>query len=163
MNAKHFKIIVYGFFVFRIPDELALLPSIKALTLEGNPLRGIRLDILQRGTQEVLKYLRGKLRANSESREIPESADGEFLGSTLDRTSGPYSISPGKLPVVRSARVSTELELGVDVYKLKASKTLNLSSKNMKALEDEVFETAAAAGVTEMDVSKNHLNFLPVK
>ena len=31
---------------FSLPSSLCLLPQLKMLTLEGNPLRGIRRDIL---------------------------------------------------------------------------------------------------------------------
>nr|XP_024648707.1 leucine-rich repeat-containing protein 40-like [Macaca nemestrina] len=67
-----------------VPDEIALLQSLerldlsnndisslpyslgnlhlKFLALEGNPLRTIRREIINKGTQEVLKYLRSKIK-----------------------------------------------------------------------------------------------------
>ena len=35
--------------------------NLKALTLDGNPMRGIRRDIIARGTQAILEYLRSRM------------------------------------------------------------------------------------------------------
>jgi len=43
------------------PAELGLLPRLRNLALEGNPLRSIRRPIIARGTPAVLEYLRDKL------------------------------------------------------------------------------------------------------
>ena len=42
---------------------MGLLPNLKSMPLEGNPLRLIRRDIVQRGTTQLLKYLRSKISA----------------------------------------------------------------------------------------------------
>ncbi|XP_068020613.1 leucine-rich repeat-containing protein 40 isoform X2 [Melanerpes formicivorus] len=47
--------------ISRLPYTLGNLPQLKFLALEGNPLRAIRRDLLQKGTQELLKYLRSKI------------------------------------------------------------------------------------------------------
>jgi Leucine-rich repeat (LRR) protein len=45
-----------------LPAKLGLLaPKLHVLTLDGNPLRSIRRPILERGTQAVLEYLRGRI------------------------------------------------------------------------------------------------------
>ncbi len=45
-----------------LPPKLGLLaPKLHVLALEGNPLRSIRRPILERGTQAVLEYLRGRI------------------------------------------------------------------------------------------------------
>ncbi|XP_062920288.1 leucine-rich repeat-containing protein 40 [Mobula hypostoma] len=44
-----------------LPYKLGNLPKLKSLLLEGNPLRSIRRDITNRGTQELLKYLRSRI------------------------------------------------------------------------------------------------------
>lgn len=45
-----------------LPPSLGLLPSLSVLLLEGNPLRGIRRELLTKGTIELLKYLRGRIK-----------------------------------------------------------------------------------------------------
>lgn len=44
-----------------LPASLSLLPNLTVLMLEGNSLRGIRRDLLSKGTNELLKYLRGRI------------------------------------------------------------------------------------------------------
>jgi hypothetical protein len=45
----------------RLPNEMGHMPQLKSLHLDGNPLKTMRRDILQRGTFEVLKYMRGRI------------------------------------------------------------------------------------------------------
>lgn len=137
----------------RLPNELALLPSLKALTLDGNPIRGIRLDILQRGTLEILKYLRGKLR-------LSESSDG---GDGQCSASNSFLSPSGKTPSRRRSgnNGATSEDLGIDPYKTKSSRSLNLGSKQISELDNSVLQLAADNGVTCIDLSKNQLCFLP--
>jgi hypothetical protein len=128
-----------------VPNELVLLPALKQLTLEGNPLKGIRVDILQRGTVELLRYLRGKLKP---SELVPQCSDSDTLASN--------QVTP------RGARaVSSEKDLGVDVHMLKNSRSLTLVSKNIKALDEHIFVTAVEAKVNKIDFSRNSLTELP--
>lgn len=53
-----------------LPPSLGLLPNLKVLLLDGNPLRGLRRELLTRGTEELLKYLRGRIK------EEPDSSSG---------------------------------------------------------------------------------------
>eukprot|EP00794_Sanderia_malayensis_P008301 gene8301-9185_t len=45
-----------------LPAIMGNMESIKSLSLDGNPLRGIRRDIVSNGTQSVLKYLRSRIK-----------------------------------------------------------------------------------------------------
>ncbi|XP_078115703.1 leucine-rich repeat-containing protein 40 isoform X2 [Sander vitreus] len=60
-----------------LPASVSLLPNLKVLLLEGNPLRGIRRDLLTKGTNELLTYLRGRIK------EDPERTDGGPTAMTL--------------------------------------------------------------------------------
>lgn len=44
-----------------VPCHLGLLSHLRSMPLEGNPLRQLRRDIVQRGTQQLLRHLREKL------------------------------------------------------------------------------------------------------
>ena len=40
---------------------IGILPHLKSLQVDGNPMRGIRRDIIARGTQGLLKYLKSRI------------------------------------------------------------------------------------------------------
>ncbi|XP_008406390.1 leucine-rich repeat-containing protein 40 isoform X3 [Poecilia reticulata] len=54
-----------------LPASLSLLPNLKVLLLEGNPLRGIRRELLAKGTGDLLKYLRGRIKEEAEGAAGP--------------------------------------------------------------------------------------------
>ncbi len=41
-----------------LPPSLGTMPHLKSLSVDGNPMKTIRRDILQRGTTELMKFLR---------------------------------------------------------------------------------------------------------
>lgn len=143
--------------------------------MDGNPIRGIRLDILQRGTQEVLKYLRGRLRLSESSergdtgvdllpeRNIPVNNVVTTNGGSSDLVVPPRPLPSrkSKSPSRRkSGGVSVE-ELGIDPFKCKASRNLLLSGRQIVNLETNVFQLAADNAVTCIDLSKNMMMTLP--
>ena len=48
--------------------------ELKALTLDGNPMRGVRRDIIARGTQAILEYLRSRIPQPSTEQEASKPA-----------------------------------------------------------------------------------------
>ncbi|XP_018557393.1 LOW QUALITY PROTEIN: leucine-rich repeat-containing protein 40 [Lates calcarifer] len=116
-----------------LPASLSLLPNLKVLLLEGNPLRGIRRDLLSKGTNELLKYLRGRIK------EEPERAD-----------EGPTAMT---LPSQAS----------VNLHNIKTLKLLVYSEKQADVIPDELFDAAADQGVTTVNFSKNQLTSIPLR
>ncbi|XP_069574606.1 leucine-rich repeat-containing protein 40 [Brachyistius frenatus] len=114
-----------------LPASLSLLPNLKALLLEGNPLRGIRRDLLTKGTNELLKYLRGRIQ------EKPEKED-----------EGPTAMT---LP--SQARVN--------VHDLRTLKLLVFSEKQASSIPDDLFDAAADQSVATVNFSKNQLTSIP--
>ncbi|KAM9832083.1 leucine-rich repeat-containing protein 40 [Neosynchiropus ocellatus] len=114
-----------------LPASLGLLPNLKALLLEGNPLRGIRRDLLTKGTNELLKYLRGRIK------EEPESGDSE----------------PSAMTLPSQARVN--------MHNIKTLKVLDYRRKQAVSIPDELFDAAAESNVTTVNFSKNQLTSLP--
>lgn len=43
-----------------------MAPGLRALLLEGNPLRNVRRAVLERGTEAVLAYLRDRIPAGQQ-------------------------------------------------------------------------------------------------
>jgi hypothetical protein len=44
-----------------LPSSLATIASLKAVVLDGNPLRSIRRDVISGGTVALMKYLRSRM------------------------------------------------------------------------------------------------------
>ncbi|XP_038572825.1 leucine-rich repeat-containing protein 40-like isoform X3 [Micropterus salmoides] len=114
-----------------LPASLSLLPDLKVLLLEGNPLRGIRRDLLTKGTNELLKYLRGRIK------EEPERPDEGHTAMTLPS------------------------QTRVNVHNIKTLKLLMYSEMQAGSIPDEVFDAAVDQGVTTVNFSKNQLTSIP--
>ncbi|XP_047462641.1 leucine-rich repeat-containing protein 40 isoform X2 [Mugil cephalus] len=114
-----------------IPVSLSLLPNLKVLQLEGNPLRGFRRDLLTKGTNELLKYLRGRIQ------EGPERADGGRSAMTLPSQSM------------------------INVHNIKAFKELVYSEKQAVSIQDEVYDAAVGHDIVTVNFSKNQLTCVP--
>ncbi|XP_003225888.3 leucine-rich repeat-containing protein 40 [Anolis carolinensis] len=119
-----------------LPCKLGNLSQLKFLALEGNPLRTIRRDILQKGTQEILKYLRNKIQDDNEIRPN------------------------GVLPVTAMTLPS---QLDVNLHALTALKTLDYSEKQATVIPDEVLNAVGNNPVTTVNFSKNHLTEIPAR
>ncbi|KAL7396758.1 hypothetical protein ABVT39_011295 [Epinephelus coioides] len=114
-----------------LPASLSLLPNLKVLLLEGNPLRGIRRDLLTKGTNELLKYLRGRIK------EEPEKADDGQTAMTLPS------------------------QARVNVHNIKTLKLVEYSEKQADHIPDELFDAAAGESVSTVNFSKNQLTSIP--
>ncbi|XP_077391301.1 leucine-rich repeat-containing protein 40 [Festucalex cinctus] len=115
-----------------LPAALGLLPELKILLLEGNPLRGIRRDLLTKGTNELLKYLRGRIK------EEPDSAGGDV-----------------------PTAMTLPSQAAVNLHSIKTLKSLVYSDKKAELIPDELFQAAAEHAVTSADLSKNLLSDVP--
>jgi hypothetical protein len=58
----------------RVPPSLSLLPHLSTLTLDGNPLKTVRSDIVRAGTTRILKVLRGQLSDGQRSSMSPSQS-----------------------------------------------------------------------------------------
>ncbi|KAJ0032665.1 hypothetical protein NQD34_002746 [Periophthalmus magnuspinnatus] len=114
-----------------LPPTLGLLPNLTVLLLEGNPLRGIRRELLNARTMELLKYLRGRIK--------------EEPGDTSEKPCG--------LPLPSHA--------AVDLHNISALKLLQYSNKQAESVRDELFDAAAGHCITSVNFSKNQLSSAP--
>ena len=115
-----------------LPFALGTLPHIKSLLVDGNPMKSIRRDIIQRGTIELLKYLRMRI-DDDELKRLREKG-------TISPVGSPISGSP---PVP-------------DKYTMKTAQMMNMSKKELARLPDE-----AVANALEADVNGVDLRFVP--
>jgi Leucine-rich repeat (LRR) protein len=120
-----------------LPFALGTLPHIKSLLVDGNPMKSIRRDIIQRGTIELLKYLRMRI-------------DDEELKRLREKG----TISPVGSPISGSPPVP-------DKYAMKSAQMMNISKKELASLPDEAVANALEADVNGVDLSQNHLSEFP--
>ncbi|XP_059122494.1 leucine-rich repeat-containing protein 40 isoform X3 [Peromyscus eremicus] len=138
-----------------VPEEMALLQSLerldlsnndisslpcslgnlhlKFLALEGNPLRTIRREIIAKGTQEVLKYLRSKIKddGTSQNDSVPKTA------------------------------MTLPSESRVNVHAIVTLKLLDYSDKQATLIPDDIFDATKSNIITSVNFSKNQLCEIP--
>ncbi|XP_071952369.1 leucine-rich repeat-containing protein 40-like [Antedon mediterranea] len=114
-----------------LPFKLGTLPLLKSLVLEGNPMRGIRRDIVRRGTVGLMKYLRDRIQE-----EPTESPNDTGAGDEIQ--SG----------IIGSTTTSS-------------GKTLDYSQKKASSVPIDLWEPAQTNEVTVVNFSKNALTEVP--
>ncbi|XP_051051728.1 leucine-rich repeat-containing protein 40 isoform X2 [Phodopus roborovskii] len=142
-----------------VPEEMALLQSLerldlsnndisslpcslgnlhlKFLALEGNPLRTIRREIIAKGTQEVLKYLRSKIKGTAKDDETSQNDSVPVTAMTLPS------------------------ESRVNVHAIVTLKLLDYSDKQATLIPDDIFDATKGNIVTSVNFSKNQLCEIP--
>ncbi|XP_063200376.1 leucine-rich repeat-containing protein 40 [Chroicocephalus ridibundus] len=119
--------------ISRLPYTLGNLPQLKFLALEGNPLRTIRRDLLQKGTQELLKYLRSKIQ---------------------DDVTNPHEEPPVTAMTLPS-------ESRVSMHAITSLKLLEYSEKQAAVIPNEMFNAVGSNPVATVNFSKNQLSEVP--
>ncbi|XP_045582047.2 leucine-rich repeat-containing protein 40 [Procambarus clarkii] len=120
-----------------LPYHIGLLPHLKSMPLEGNPMRLIRRDIVQRGTVQLLKYLRS-------------------------RVSAPINTFPGFENSAADSNLLLENRSIPDKYQMRNTQTLAYNEK-ASDIPDVLFENASEARVRTVDLGKNQLTQVPDK
>ncbi|NXG73202.1 LRC40 protein, partial [Baryphthengus martii] len=119
--------------ISRLPYALGNLPQLKFLALEGNPLRTIRRDLLQKGTQELLKYLRSKIQDDV--------------------------TTPGEEPPVTAMTLPSESK--INMHAITSLKLLDYSEKQAAVIPEELFDAVRSHPVATLNFSKNQLKEIP--
>ncbi|XP_034036634.1 leucine-rich repeat-containing protein 40 isoform X2 [Thalassophryne amazonica] len=128
--------------IITLPASVGLLPSLTTLQLEGNPLRGIRRDLLTKGSSELLKYLRGRIK------EEPERSD---EGSTAVMLPSQAKVNLQKIKALRLL----EYRLG----ELHSSLSdVNLGFNRLNCLSPEI---CSLLQLMHVDLRNNQLSILP--
>nr|XP_054764681.1 leucine-rich repeat-containing protein 40-like [Lytechinus pictus] len=162
--------------VSSLPYKLGNLTSLRAMVLDGNPLRSIRRDIVNRGTMELMKYLRSRIEEtpedtpDSSSASDPSSVIGRteaVAGKTLDysnKKSGTIPVSlwePAKESGVTAVNFSKNMLTQVPENLILLYKTVvdvNLSVNKIPALPVEM---QMMVNITRLDLGSNGLSTIP--
>ncbi|KFB52891.1 AGAP006993-PA-like protein [Anopheles sinensis] len=124
-----------------LPSCLSTLAHLVSLQVEGNPIRSIRRDVIQCGTQRILKTLRER----DTSKPKAGASEGKVGGASVARGNSlfaPESTFP-------------------DVYQMRKGRALIVSSKGLIDIPEAVFLDALEASVYNVDISKNKLTNVP--
>lgn len=124
-----------------LPVALGNLPNLKSLTLDGNPLRTIRRDLLNKGTQELLKFLRSRMQDQTICSSEEEST----------RKTAVNSETAMCLPSESKINLRAIMEL----------KALEYSEKQATVVPDELFAAVGNSPIYSVNFSKNQLTEVP--
>lgn len=119
-----------------LPYTISSLPHLKSLLLEGNTLRAIRRDILQRGTVQLLKWLKSRIEDDSPS------------SKRLD---------------MNGAEVPTEEQLikAFDKHSLRNARALEIINRGIQNLPQKLVDLSVEVEITVVDLSKNAFTDIP--
>uniref|UniRef100_A0A182IS19 Disease resistance R13L4/SHOC-2-like LRR domain-containing protein n=1 Tax=Anopheles atroparvus TaxID=41427 RepID=A0A182IS19_ANOAO len=121
-----------------LPSCLSTLAHLVSLQVEGNPIRSIRRDVIQCGTQRILKTLR--------ERDGSKPKAGASEGQSAPVARGNFFAAESTFP---------------DVYQMRKGRALFVSSKGLIDIPEAVFLDALEASVYNVDISKNKLTEVP--
>lgn len=118
-----------------VPSCIGFLPQLQILSLEGNPLKKIRQDMLHCGSARLLRMLRGQSDPNQQSPR-----------------------AQAKINLPRSEKPALP-----DKYRMRGSRALSLGMQGLQEVPDSLLEDAAEAEVESVDLCKNLLTSVPLR
>ncbi|XP_076080866.1 leucine-rich repeat-containing protein 40-like [Mytilus galloprovincialis] len=121
-----------------LPYAMGTMTALKAVVLDGNPMKSIRRDIIMRGTTEIKKYLMSRM----ENTDIPVSNKGVHSGQ-------------GESGIIGGTGE------GVNAHDICQSKTLDYSNKKTSDVSDDVWTVAQKGEITSVNLSKNAFTDIP--
>lgn len=122
-----------------LPYAMGTMTALKAVVLDGNPMKSIRRDIIMRGTTELKKYLVSRM----EETDIPAVSN-----------KGVHS-GQGESGIIGGTGQ------GVNAHDICQMKILDYSNKNTDRVPEDVWEVAEKGEVTSVNLSKNAFTDLP--
>lgn len=153
--------------VSELPFVMGLMPNLKVLSLEGNPLRGLRRDIIQRGTSAILAYLKSRLEPAAETpphqttkftptKQQPQSSHKE----TETKSELCIGGGGGYPPDLRKLELSKKMLSSIPshVFQLTQLLELDLGGNKLDSLPSEMGQLTS---LTLLDVRNNLLSALP--
>lgn len=131
-----------------LPPKLGTM-NLKSVQLDGNPLKTIRLAIIQKGTFEILKYLRGRIVDTPQDVEVVVKHEKRAASSSVPNQ---QSKTPGRPPEQGNPLAGPEMDFPLD------AKSVTLTKCGLTQVPPRVFELAR---VTELNLSGNKLTTIP--
>lgn len=121
-----------------LPPKMGMMETLKALNVDGNPMRGLRRDIISRGTQAIMKYLR--------SRIVENVGDGQN----------------GMAKMTSSLPVSAEMAEVAKIHSLSTSKSLDLSKNMWSESSVKLMEDCQDIPLETVNLSRTGISAIPL-
>lgn len=118
-----------------LPYGLGTINSLKSVVLDGNPMKSIRRDIIMRGTMELKKFLRSRI----------EEPDAVLT----------------QAPAARESVLPTSHGDTHQAHEMQQFKAMDFSERKASEVPPDMWEMAQQAGVTTVNLSKNHFTQIP--
>jgi len=141
--------------------------NLKAVTLDGNPMRGIRRDIIARGTQAILEYLRSRMPVSEQQtqEDVPVIKKSSTVSKNeMDNIPINPALANGESKVQSTVEQKHEIKepskAVVDQYLISTTKVLTYHNKASKIPESVWL---LGAKISNIDFSKNLLSEFPEK
>nr|CAB3263517.1 leucine-rich repeat-containing protein 40-like [Phallusia mammillata] len=163
-----------------LPPEMGNMSCLKVVVLDGNPLRSIRRDVISRGTQAVLAFLRSRIVTDEKeqssvgTQSLPQSPFHKDLSrkSEVSNSGKLHAIKQEAMEAVKTlddfssvalSDVSltqggiTDFPIGLHQFKNSLS-VLNLSGNKIKEVPAEI---GGYTTLTHLNLGSNNLQSLP--
>lgn len=146
--------------LMNIIPEIANMPELKVIILEGNPLRSIRRGLISQGSQAILKYLRSRIVVTDQPDNqnqtgpsaLPQSnSNSDIIKSHNIKTSSKLDLSKSKDVGVVTATLSE--------YAGASLVDLNLSVSGLKEVPSECTNFTSTLDI--LNLSRNKLSSVP--
>ncbi|XP_072129941.1 leucine-rich repeat-containing protein 40 isoform X2 [Mobula birostris] len=139
-----------------LPYKLGNLPKLKSLLLEGNPLRSIRRDIINRGTQELLKYLRSRI-----EEQPGDSGPATAMTFPSESKSAVYSLGSRKVLEYCNQKATVVPDDVFDASNGTPIVSVNLSKNLLTGVPSRIAELKAT--VTDVNLGFNKLDSISLE
>ena len=169
--------------VSKLPPVMGNMLSIKVIALDGNPLRTIRRDIINRGTQAVLKHLKSRIvLSNDDLKNVQKAAALPQSSQLVEHKKKHELLSMGKLTLTKESVAEVEKRLfeasEISLFDISVThcslmvlpESLLLQKNNLKVLNvssNKLTNLPSSIGtlifLTHADFSNNILSDLPMQ
>ncbi|OQR98592.1 hypothetical protein ACHHYP_08392 [Achlya hypogyna] len=125
----------------QIPPELGLCPKLKALYISGNPQRTVRISTVNKGTEEIMAYLKNKL--------LPEDIEAILQARNCapddQLPPSPVKAQPTMVPKPPAAAATHAATHAATPSSLAAAVPTSRLDATIVALEDQLEDTGLSA------------------
>lgn len=141
----------------QIAPQISIMPNLKVITLEGNPIKSIRRDVINRGSAAILKFLQTRIPEDAPTLQTQQSALPQSQ-SNHELTKNHEIASSKKLNIKDSDADKIDNELA----ELKDVGLVDVMITKCKLVDVPVGLSAYQDSLTKLSLSHNRISSLTV-